>query len=226
MKTYWDYTEKERSQFTEDDVRAMLDGELMLNGIIKVNEPTLRPVKEVDIKQTETWYECKGILFRTAEQAGKFLELDPHDDAYLSSLYEYKYAQPISDNEYAARIEPKKMYKREDIERLSKSLSENLEAKKYNESERLKYKKESEKMQKALNGLWEDYYRCQGLARDHKKITDTMEEYRKLTQGDEWLAFTFLKKAFDQDHILDAYKWFELEIPKEPVAEKTAEAQR
>ena len=74
MKTYWDYTERERSEMTEDQVTALLDVELMSKGVLKVVAPILNKIEPVDLP-TETKYEAGGILFVTVEQAQAFLAL-------------------------------------------------------------------------------------------------------------------------------------------------------
>ena len=49
MKTYWDYSEKERAKLTEEEIKELLDVELMTKGIKKITAPELKVIQEVKV---------------------------------------------------------------------------------------------------------------------------------------------------------------------------------
>jgi DNA-directed RNA polymerase subunit N (RpoN/RPB10) len=206
MKTYWDYSEKERSEMTEEQVRSMLDVELMEKGVLKVEPPVLRPVENIEVAR-QTYFEAGSILFKTAEEAHSFLALHPHKEGYdySGAGYDYKYAQPLE-----SEVRQVSMCIKQDVVNLSTTLAKNKEAKTWNEQAEQKYKKACEAQNKVLDGVWEDWYRCRDLTLQHKKVIDTRAEYLQLTNRDEALARTFLAKVFTEEEIKDAMEWFEV----------------
>lgn len=65
MKTYWDYTDKERSLMTEEFVTTLLSAELMVKGVKKVSEFSPKEIQSNDEVSAVTkgvwdnWFECK-----------------------------------------------------------------------------------------------------------------------------------------------------------------------
>lgn len=211
MKTYWDYTEKERSEMTEENVRALLDTELMTKGVLKVEDVKLREVPTVQIDK-ETWYEVNGVLFKTAEQAAKFLELDPHRSNYNYSYgSEFSYAEPI--DTYYRDIKQVKMCNRTQVMNLGKTLAEIKQAREHNEKATASQGEAMKAVDKVLCGVWEDWYAQQAQAKRHEKIIQTFKEYEKMTDGDTAMAMEFLKKAFTEDEIQEANAWFGIMQP-------------
>jgi len=207
MKTYWDYSEKERSQMSEEEVKSMLDVELMEKGVLKVLPPVLRSVENIEVSR-KTYFEAGGIVFETATAAHDFLALHPFREAYdyYGGGCDYKYVEPIE-----SEVKQVTLCSKQDVFNLKTILSKNKEAKSYNEEAEQKYKKACEAQDKVLNGVWEDWWKCKELATKHQKVMDTKKEYLDLTAGDETLAFTFLAKVFSQDEINEAEQWFKEE---------------
>jgi len=204
MKTYWDYTEKERSLLTEAEVTATLDVELMSRGVLKVAMPELRKIEEVKL-DTVIYYEVNGIFFESAAKAQEMLALKPMCSSYdyYGAGYDYQYAKPLE-----GKIEEKKLYRQVDLQGLKLVLVKNKEAKDFNEKAKSEYEKAAKSMDAVLNGVWEDWYRCRELAAEHQKVMDTKKEYLALTDGNEEMATTFLKKLYACDKIQEAIEWF------------------
>ena len=203
MKTYWDYSEKERSLMTREDVSNLLDTELMTKGVKKVIAPVLKPIKDVKI-ETETWFEVDGTFFKSAEQAQSFLALDPRKSTYEYSCgYDYHYACELD-----PKIEQKQLYSRQALLNLSTILKENKASKEYNEKVTNEYEKQMKEVNNVLSEVWEDYYACQEKAAKHQAVITTRNEYLTLTKQDKALAETFLSKVYSQKEIQEADKWF------------------
>ena len=204
MRTYWDYSEKERSEMKREEVEALLDVELMTKGVKKIDAPILKPIKKVEVA-TEIWFEVDGVFFKTAELAQQFLVLDPRKSTYEYGCgYDYHYACEIE-----LKIKQTTLYSRQELLNLSTVLKENKAAKEYNESASSVYEKQEKEVNRVLSGVWEDWYQCQEKAEKHKRVFTTAAEYLKLTNEDQDLADAFLKKVFSEEEIREANTWFD-----------------
>lgn len=204
METYWDFTEKERSLMSEQDITALLDVELMTQGVTKVIAPTLRVILPVELATT-TFYEVHGVIFKTAAEAQSFLNLKPmHSDYdYYTAGCQYKYPKAID-----GKIEAVELYQHSDLIAIKDILTKNKVAKEFNEKAQTEYEKAAKAQEKVLGGVWDDWYRCKGKAVSFQKILDTKKEYLAMTNGDEALAIEFLKKIYTDEEIVKADEWF------------------
>jgi len=199
MKTYWDFAEKERAKLTEEEVKVLLDVELMTKGVKKVIAPELKVIQEVKVA-TETWFEVDDIFFKDAETAQKFIALDPRKSTYdYASGYDYRYAEP-----FKQEITQKTLYSQQEVLNLSTILKQNKQAKEENEKLLSQYDKDIKEQNKVLNCVWEDYWQCRARESDLQKIRDTKSEYLKMTNNDEVLAIEFLKKIYSEIDINEA----------------------
>lgn len=201
MKTYWDYTEKERAELTEEEVRGLLDVELMTKGVKKITVPVLKSIQEVSVA-SEIWFEVDGIFFKDADTAQKFLTLDPRKSTYdYACGYDYHYACPIEQ-----KIEQKTLYSQQGLLNLSTVLKQNKQAKEENEKLTSAYDKDIEEQNKILDAVWSDWWRCRDRASELQKIVDTKAEYLKMTDNNEDMALDFLKKVYSEEDIKEAFK--------------------
>ncbi len=199
MKTYWDYSEKERTKLAEEEVRSLLDMELMVKGVKKIVAPMLKPIQEVSVN-TEIWFEVDGVFFKDAETAQKFLALDPKKSTYEYACgYDYHYATSIEQN-----IEQKKLYKHQDLLNLATILKQNKQAKEENEQLTSAYEKNIKEQNKVLDAVWSDWWRCRDRACELQKIVDTKTEYLRMADGNEEIAMDFLKKIYTEEDIKEA----------------------
>ena len=207
MKTYWDYTEKERSEMSESEVSSMLDVELMSKGVLKVASPIIREIASVDT-QFVIYFDCGGVIFKDIEQAEQFLKLNPMRENYDYNVgYDYKYAKPVE-----AEIKQVRLFNLSDLTNLKSILIKNNESRKHNETVREEYDKAIKKVNEVTNGVWEDWYSQKKTLEYHKKLKDTEAEYLNLTGGDAALALVFLNKVYSQSEIDEANAWFESKV--------------
>jgi hypothetical protein len=197
MKTYWEYTTAEKVKMTEDDVKALLDIELMTRGFKKVNPLVLKPIEEIKL-ETETWFEVCGILFPSATKAQEFLALEPRIYSYQIS-YDYKYAELAK-----SVIEQKLLYKKQDVLNLATVISQNTATKKENEKAIEEFEKAHKEQEAVLNCVWEDYWECQRHQRALDEIIATKQEYLRMTEGNEEVAIQFLKRIYSETEITEA----------------------
>lgn len=208
MKTYWDYTNKERSEMSEQEVSAFMDAELMSKGVLKVLAPTLRSITPINIP-TSVYFQVGNVVFKDVTQAEAFLKLSPARENYDYNVgYEFKYAELLE-----TEIKQVRYYSRQDLLTLKSELSKNNESKKHNDSVQIEYEKAIKKVNDVTNGVWEDWYDQRRTAERHQKLRDTEADYIKLTNGDVDIARTFLLKVYSQEQINETYAWFGLAIP-------------
>lgn len=203
MKTYWDYSEKERSQMTEEMVQGMLDIELMEKGVLKVVAPMLRPIEPVEMKKRIV-FRVDDVIFNTIEDAGKFIELKPMTEGYCYEIdYSVKFPKLID-----AEIKQVEMFEEQSVMDSRPILSRNKSAKEENERAMKLYNESSKKMEDTLAGVWEDWHRCRNLEYVHKKVVDTFESYKAMAEGNIEVAEKFLAKVYTADQIAAAMAWF------------------
>jgi hypothetical protein len=203
MKTYWDFSVKERSEMSEDDVSKLLDLELMSKGVMKVEAPQLRKVEDVKVKQEE-WFEVNGVFFKTMEQAGQFLQLLPHRSNYEYALgYDYKHAEPIVEE-----VKLVKLYNSQSLMNAATLVKKNKEAKEYNEKVSSKWNNDRKKMDDTLSEVWNDWRSCLSTKERHESVRGTYEEYLRMCEGNVELAEQFLLKVYSQEDVEETKKWF------------------
>ena len=199
MKTYMEYSEKERANLTEEEVKALLDLELMIKGIEKVTAPTLEPIQDVSAAN-ETLFEVGGIYFETMEDAEKFLSLNPRASTYdYGPGYNYQYTIAIK-----PLITQTKKYLQQSVLELSSVLKQNKSVQERNEKLLSDYTTAKKEQDAILDVVWKDWWRCKDRECELQKIRDIKKEYLKMTEGNDELAMQFLEKIHSVTDINEA----------------------
>jgi hypothetical protein len=204
MDTYFDLSEKQRSQLTEEQVSAFCDVALMTAGIIKPVQPErlVDVAGDVDL-DTETVWITGGILFRSQEDALAFLKLSPMKEEYDFGVgYEYKYAELI--NELPAA---KAVYRKSALDAAKKVLSQRSAKKEAIKKQIEEYNAQCKKANDATSNIWQDWTACRDMARAYQRVRDTFDQYVGMTAGDKSLALKFLRKAHTSEDIAGAIEW-------------------
>lgn len=221
MKNYWDYSIQERSELTEDQIKALLDVELMTHGALKPVAPVLKEVGESPLGEQATYYSMEGkdkyggrarldICFATLEQATKFLALKPLIRDYDYEVgSDYYFAKPVLEG----AIAPEQLYTQEQINTHRSTMKQRKAIKEENERKTSEFQKACSASAKITDGVWKDYYASQAKRSKMRGVVDTFNEYLKLTSDDRKLALTFLAKAFDAETIAEAREWFPEALP-------------
>ena len=205
MKSYWDHTEKERSEMTEERISSFIDIELMEKGVLKVEKPELRIEEAMPEVEKETWYQCCGLLFDTVEKAEALLALKPKKSDYDYKIgSDYLYVDNVSGMEIMhIQIIPK-----EKFDEILYRLKEVKVNKKYNEAALAEYNGRVKLVDNTVSDLWGDWNRCGDLAYEFARIMKTHDDYLKLCDGIEKIANEFLLKVYTPQQIIDCEKWF------------------
>jgi hypothetical protein len=231
MQTYWDLTNRERSDLDREGVEKFLDAELMAKGVLKVDPPELEPVPKVPELPRKPFVKLEwadpeysyskfsvDIVFDTAEQAQAFLDLKPR--RLRSRHREQYYTEVLADPSF---IVVQACGQQEYLE--AKSAIEAAGAvSSRNSSASSKYEKACAEMNKVLQGVWSDWSECRDMAAQHQRVFDTREEYQRIADDDS-VAMQFLRKAFGDEQIQEAFAWFEMDAPDfDPPPEAAGEA--
>lgn len=217
LKTYWDLSERDRAELTREDVERYADVELMTKGVLRVEAPKLEPVPQAPEPDLEIFTVTAAghakidIAFATTEQARAFVDLKPmrRDSHYVNGSWIY-YVEPETEWKIGAERECSKGLA--DLRR--DEFRQAHEVKARNEKASDAYQKALTAQQEALSDMWSDWHRQQGKAHNLKRVVDTLESYTLTASGDRSVAFRFLRKAFDDETILEAVEWFEFEVPQ------------
>lgn len=216
MKTYWDHTEQERSQLTEDEIKSMLDVALMTEGVKKPIAPTLKEVPKsplgerkrvfgIEAKSKYGSEQSVGIVFPTLEAAQAFIDLNPMKDDYDYEVgSEFRYFVPLQD----AKITTTDLYAMDQINEFRSSLKHRKALSEENQRLSSEFAKASSLSEKITDGIWADYYKCKAKHDTLRGIIATFDDYVKLTSGDKSLALEFLKKVTTGEEIEEVNQWF------------------
>ena len=225
MKTYWDHTEKERSEMTKKEVELLLDLQLMEKGVLKVKPPIIEPVpeqpklKQVQVFQIKEGYSATGIAFDSAERAQMFADLNPMKIDYDYAMgSQYQRAEPYKE----ISIMPIQVCDRAALTEAASLIKQIKAIEDANEKAYNTFSKDNEAVESCLAEVWSDYYQCQDTARQHAKVIETWNEYLKLAGNDEKVASGFLLKAIPVKQVLDSSKWTGIEIPTKFIEAKVA----
>lgn len=221
MKTYWDYSDKERSELTSEQVTALLDVELMTAGVLKPVAPVLEEVPSNPVGPRQKFYGIEavgkygssahiGIVFSTIEDAEKFIALSPCIREYDYEVgTEFTYVTRLSD----AKIAVEDLYSITQINEFRSALKRRKSASESNTKISSQFKAASEKADKITQGVWDDWHQHRSFSDEMHRVVSTFKEYLSLTKGDPNLALTFLEKALTRDTVNQAREWFPGEIP-------------
>ena len=211
MDIYWDLTEKERAALTEEQVRGYLAVELMSKGLTTPQPPEYEDVPEVEM-ETTTYYQIVADnaefspLFESADDASSIIALFKltRNSGYGSG--NTPHAKPVDD----VTVKPVDLPSADQVEAHKALLKEAHAKKKANDRRRREYDNAVRETSGATEEVWKDWRNCHQQEADHQAVVDTLREYTDLA-GDQTMAMKFLRRAYREHQIMDAFEWFEIE---------------
>lgn len=221
MKTYWDYTDQEQANMTEETVKSLMDVELMTKGVKSAKSPVLMDVPKSPLGQKRKFYsvlgkgrygsdEAFGVCFETMESARAFMDLLPQRRDYDYEVgSEFEYCMPVTD----MKIEVVELYSRAAINEFRSELKSRKAKQEANEKAQAEFNKACEASEKITAHVWEDWSSKRQTLADLRSIAATYREYLRLTENQSDLALTFLAKVHSPKEIQKAREWFPDEIP-------------
>lgn len=229
LNTYWNLTEKQRAELTSEQVEGFLDAELMEQGVLKVPPLVLDPEIESPELAKRTFYRVRfrgqpdiELAFASAEAAATFAALKPLKTAreYLAGAWSHSVEHAFE------LIEPDvvtcQLASSDDMRSVKGALDRAAKVRIENENKRDEHTKATREQTKVMDVLWSDWHRCRGLDRDHRRVVETFEDYKRIAGGNTTVAARFLLKPFTREQIAAAAEWCEVAIPVPTSAEEFA----
>jgi hypothetical protein len=214
MKTYWDLSEAERGELTQDEVQKYVDAELMLKGVLKVKplvldpEPTVpEPTTAVYVVRHSRYHEF-GAAFDRIEDAKAFVGLKPKrlESHWLGS--ESVQAIGVSPEPEIVEV---RVYGETELVAIKGELQRASAVRAGNKRREEEFEKAKKANDEALKGLWEDWTRCRDYTETLRGVAETFVDYQR-TAGDDALASKFLRKVYDGEVIAEAAERYKLPI--------------
>jgi hypothetical protein len=227
MKTYWDLSERERAELTEEQVRPFTDVELMNKGVLRVAPLELLPVPARPAPDVEV-FSIRGAstdqYFSTEADARAVMALTvPVTRKYLGGNWSGPSALVLGDKNPDRSVEPVGIYTPETYGAAIDAITRASQALEENDRRTKQHDKDIEAQREALGDLWSDWHRCGAKASRMQRVHETYLGYVKMSDGDSRIAAKFLAKAFTGAEIEDACEWFGLTIDGFERAEAKAE---
>lgn len=214
MNRYWDLSEKQRAELTQEEVQAYLTVELMEKGVIRIDEPEYLPVEEVAgpdvlVYRLKAGWRKSDIAFRTAEEAANAIK----GAFVISDHYVSGHTTQHVSEETEIEIEASTIYSLDSFTKNKILIDRNKSAEAANKKLRDDYAVAIRAQDEALNGLWDDWNECRGKDRVNKRIVETFNQYVKNCKGQSDIARVFLEKAYTAEQIDEAFVWCNLSEP-------------
>ena len=217
---------------TDAQVTALLDVELMTNGVKKPVAPTLIEIPKCPIgdkvKRFAVHYKGRygsddkaGCVFNTLEQAQAFIDMCPCFQDYDYEVgSEFQYLKPMVESKIAVE----EFYTQEQVNEFRNELKGRKSKTEANQKAQSEFNAACAKSEEITRGVWNDWSKKRELRGSLQQIVVTLKEYIKLSDGDQPVAMKFLEKAYTAEEIAQAKEWFPTEFPPtQPTAEPAKE---
>lgn len=217
MNRYWDLSEKQRAELSQEEVAAFLTVELMEKGVVKVEEPEYLPVEEIPgpdlvVYRLKAGWRKSEIAYLSAEEAANASK----NAVVLADHYASGNTTNHVSEDKEIEIEPQKVYSLDSFTRNKVMIDRNKAAEASNKQLRDDYATAIRAQDDAMNGLWDDWNECRGKDRVNKRVVETYNQYLKNCKGQADIAFVFLSKAYTVEQIREAFAWCGIPSPVFP----------
>lgn len=213
MKTYWDLSNKEQAALEHADMEPYIKLELMSRGVGELPSPKLKCPEKPEVPQGQDFYEVGNLVFVSQEDANLVAAMNKVQANYNYRVgSDVKYFEPV---DYYNSVTKQNLLSREQYATVEKALAAYNEQKAAYEEEQKEYSENADKTANETREIWHDYHEKRQLADRLKLIIDVYKDYIETCEGNADMAFNFLVKRFpDPEEVVDAFEWFELDIPR------------
>ena len=219
MKSYKEHSQLERANMTSDDVESLLKIELMGAGIVEVPKPT-KPVPPPKFEPA-----LEGLVFQPTIHAGyerslDFAFLNEEDSVAFAKMQIVKITEDydvklktVEITEGQTKISIVSVVSEEMLKQAKKAKKEcSVDLTSYN-SARYKHDEYLVDRDAVLDPVWEDWRDMRSIHMKSQQLLSVFNEYVDTCDGDEELAMKFLKKAYTDKAIQEAYEFLEMDCP-------------
>lgn len=219
MKSYKEHTPLERANMSYEEVEGLLKIELMEAGIVEMEEPEAPPEPEEfePVIQEKVYQPSVNIDYPYALSFGFLDEEDARAFSEMKIL--------LLDQDYSTRLVTAKKPKgstaiglvgtvsKDELTRARKADKEDSEAEKAYKNELAAYEEYKNRRDEVLQPVWEDWREMGRRKARSQRIVDVYEDYLKTCDGDAKLAVKFLRKAYSDQAVIDAYDFLQIVNP-------------
>jgi hypothetical protein len=221
IKTYWDLSERERSELTREHVEGFLDVELMTKGVRKVGaappEAALPSIPAPIIMYGwKVGYDNSDIVVAMRESA---------EDARTADARwaEYDYELGIRIVRPLGQVVEVEVHPADVVERYRSDIAHCKAARESFEKQSSEHKRALDAQRKVLDGVWADWFRCQAKASEQRAIGATWARYVETSRGDKAAALRFIRLIHTDDELATADAWCQLGMPLGPMPDVAPE---
>lgn len=195
MKRYNEMSREELVALTDDQVRKLIEIEVMVAGIKPVDPPIEPTLESEGITANVIGYKVGDLIFLDEKDARIVADLPAMKTAYSYHIsYKYCWLEKMD-----ARIEKVAFYRQDDVMRIATVLKEN-------ESRREIYNRQKqtyEEFLRQITGLSDAVWQAFREALDRQRAIDggkrAYQKYLSLADGDHQVAQKFFRDAFKDD---------------------------
>lgn len=193
MKRYTEMSDKELVSLSDEQIRKLVDIELMHDGAQLAPDPGERP--EFRLEKRWKGFETCGIIFTTREQAEAFLRLEPMTSDYdYKTGYDYRFVIPHR----GAEIRPVEYHLRDDIAAHVRDLVALKEAQTLYDNAKKAWDKYYELVTCHEKEVRSKVYAAREKARQLKAHIEVWKKYLELADNDAVTAERFFLQNYNR----------------------------
>ena len=231
-KTYWDLTEKQRAELTDERVSFFERLELMEAGVLfatPFTPFTPEPYPDLVAPDVEVYdvgtgkYGATIGTFWTLDAAHRFMDLSPVPvESTWTHGSSIDHVGQQSDDGY--KVSVRRIHSHAQWLAQRAAIEGRAGASKRNEELAALRDKEAAAETRALSSLREDLADCRAKMERYRRVVDTYTMYVIAAEGDEVMAARFLAKVFSVEEIATASAWHSVAIAAHPDVTRTQPA--
>jgi len=218
MKTINDYTKEEIIALTDDKITNLISLSKAQSGIKLLKKPVEPTYNEIP-PPDKTIFKVSGVNIyfekrETAEEISKILRSNfstLREKTYDYSVdSEYEYDKPISsrygfNNAGVIIVEELSVYSFELYTQIKGKLEYNKQLKNVYDKDKKEYDKENDIALDIVNNIYDKINEVKKEQQEKEKMLERYQEYLKLAEQNQDIAWTFLKKAYSISTDIEDY---------------------
>lgn len=195
MRRFSDYSKLELAELNEDQINELIELEIAYAGVKPVIAPKQSTLEDVGISANVIAFELCGLVFENESDAVAVSGMKILQEEYDWNLgSDYRWCERERDKS----IKKKFYYKREDVRRVQKALSENKHKKEIYDKDDSEYKKYIDKTSKVRNDVWEAVDEAKTAKREIDFAKQNYEKYLGLSDNNKDIANKFFIDAYKE----------------------------
>lgn len=214
MKTFYDLTSEEKINLSEEQVDYYTKIECANRGIIIPLKPIIE-IKEV-LKPTARYYQVgyNSFVFNTEQEAQNYVKAAEKalSISNIGNNYDSKHQYVKGLVTDSKEIKSVILYTKNEADEIKETIIKNTEA----EKEWSAYQKSMEQLNSISNNIWDEISEIKFKNQRILHYKKVYSDYLELSGNNEDVAFSFFKKAYENQSLSDIDKEIVSEIINSP----------